>query len=99
MFDQIAGSADFESEYLPLLRRVSYNGGYFRALNIFYAGECPPNESWAKGLWPHKGGFGADISDRLTVEVDGSTKRFASYQVTSIGSELVIGTFCHEKAT
>jgi len=58
---------------------------YIRAINILYAGS--PTQGWSEGLWPHQGtlsGFSADgVSAR-------------KYQITSIGSSLGIGTFCHE---
>jgi M6 family metalloprotease-like protein len=56
------------------------------ALNVFYAGGLTNN--WSKGLWPHQSNLGSfDTS---------SGKRFSDYQVTNIGSDLSIGTFCHE---
>lgn len=56
------------------------------ALNVFYAGS--PDCGWANGLWPHSGGYSGFTSD---VGV-----RSGDYQITNIGSELRIGTFCHE---
>ncbi|MBN2565580.1 MAG: M6 family metalloprotease domain-containing protein [Candidatus Eisenbacteria bacterium] len=58
--------------------------GVIDAVNCFYAGYTWNN--WAEGLWPHSGwvGFGADGV---------STQR---YQITDLGSQLRLGTFCHE---
>ena len=64
----------------------SDSGGYIYALNIFYAG--PTVNAWSEGLWPHSWNLG-------TPYVVGS-KRFFDYQFTSMGSQLALGTFCHE---
>jgi len=56
------------------------------ALNVFYAGS--PDCGWAKGLWPHKGSYSGFTSD--------SGIRSRDYQITNIGSQLRLGTFCHE---
>lgn len=61
--------------------------GYVYATNVFYAGGLVNN--WSKGLWPH--------SSRLSPDyelVPGKTA--ADYQITNMGSELTLGTFCHE---
>jgi M6 family metalloprotease-like protein len=63
------------------------SGGYVRALNVFYAG--PTVNAWREGLWPH--------SWTLEKPFTGSTNRtFSDYQITNIGSELTLRTFCHE---
>lgn len=63
------------------------DSGYIRALNVFYAG--PNVNNWSKGLWPH--------SWHLATEYHvGSEMQFYDYQITNMGSELTIGTFCHE---
>lgn len=55
------------------------------ALNVMYAGK--PDHGWSKGLWPHQyyvSGFSANgVSAN-------------KYQITNIGTELSISTFCHE---
>ena len=57
------------------------------ALNVFYAGPCVNN--WAKGLWPH--------SFHLGTSFPLASNAYAhDYQITNIGSELSLGTFCHE---
>ncbi len=62
--------------------------GFVYALNIFYAGPCINN--WPHGLWPH--------SWRLAqpFELGGPTRAVFDYQITNIGSELTLATFCHE---
>jgi M6 family metalloprotease-like protein len=61
--------------------------GYAYAMNAFYAG--PRVNNWAKGLWPH--------SHHLYEPKKLSPGIIAyDYQITNIGSELTLGTFCHE---
>lgn len=55
------------------------------AINTLYTGD--PDVGWAQGLWPHQGYL-------TSFEADGVTSR--KYQITSLGSSLSIGTFCHE---
>jgi M6 family metalloprotease-like protein len=61
--------------------------GYIQALNVFYAG--PTVNNWAEGLWPHSSGLAAPFDA-------GGGKKFSDYQITNIGSELTLRTFCHE---
>lgn len=61
--------------------------GYVYAVNIFYAGYCPNN--WGEGLWPHSWSLAMPYA--LAPEV----KAF-DYQITDMGSELTLATFCHE---
>jgi M6 family metalloprotease-like protein/uncharacterized repeat protein (TIGR02543 family) len=61
--------------------------GYVRALNVFYAG--PIVNNWSQGLWPHSWVL-------ATPYVASSTRRFYDYQITNMGSQLTLGTFCHE---
>lgn len=66
---------------------TSDSGGYVYAMNVFYAG--PIVNNWAQGLWPHSwslsGAFDA-----------GGGKKLYDYQITNVGSELTLRTFCHE---
>lgn len=63
------------------------SGRYVYATNIFYAG--PVVNSWSKGLWPH--------SWRLFSDYQLMPGRIAAdYQITNMGDELTLGTFCHE---
>lgn len=82
-------------EALDRLKAVGFNfgqlssdaGGYVYALNVFYAG--PTVNNWAEGLWPHS-------SALATPYVASSAKRFSDYQITNMGSQLTLRTFCHE---
>ncbi|MCX7043981.1 MAG: M6 family metalloprotease domain-containing protein [Candidatus Sumerlaeota bacterium] len=58
--------------------------GTVDAVNFFYAGD--PDTPWATGLWPHMGWLGW-ARDGVTIW---------PYQMSSIGSSLELGTFCHE---
>ncbi len=60
---------------------------YVYALNAFYAGSC--TNAWAKGLWPHSSGLNTSFDI-------GNNKKIRDYQITDMGSNLSIATFCHE---
>ena len=60
--------------------------GFVYATNIFYAGENV--NGFNTGLWPH---FGIMPQFQLM-----PGKTVADYQITNMGSELTLGTFCHE---
>jgi M6 family metalloprotease-like protein len=63
------------------------DGGFVRALNVFYAGGRVNN--WAKGLWPHS--WHLENGYQVT-----PTTQLYDYQITNIGSMLTLRTFCHE---
>jgi M6 family metalloprotease-like protein len=82
-------------EALNWLKAQSFNfgqltsdgGGFVYALNVFYVG--PTVNNWSEGLWPH--------SSSLSSPYDaGGGKKLFDYQITNIGSELTLRTFCHE---
>jgi M6 family metalloprotease-like protein len=58
--------------------------GVIDALNCFYAGGIW--NDWAEGLWPHS----------WTVDFCADGVCTYKYQISNIGSQLKIGTFCHE---
>lgn len=61
--------------------------GFVYALNVFYAGDRVNN--WAQGLWPH--------SSALATPYQATpTKKLSDYQITNVGSQLTLRTFCHE---
>ncbi|MFA6186761.1 MAG: M6 family metalloprotease domain-containing protein [Phycisphaerae bacterium] len=67
---------------------ISTDGGnYMLAINAFYAGAIQNN--WAEGLWPH-------MSSMYGVFTSNEGVKSGVYQITNIGSSLVLGTFCHE---
>jgi M6 family metalloprotease-like protein len=61
--------------------------GFVYALNVFYAG--PVMNNWAEGLWPHSHHLGSQVNVA-------PGKAAFDYQITAIGNELSLGTFCHE---
>jgi M6 family metalloprotease-like protein len=65
----------------------SDSSGYVYALNVFYVGLRVNN--WAEGLWPHSWSLASPYDA-------GGGKKLYDYQITNIGSELTLGTFCHE---
>lgn len=62
------------------------SNGYIRALSVFYAGTCP--NAWSEGLWPHAWGLASTYSV--------GSRKFHDYQITDLGSQLTLRTFCHE---
>jgi M6 family metalloprotease-like protein len=63
------------------------SAGNVYALNVFYAGNRVNN--WSEGLWPH--------AWTLATQFDiGGGRRLADYQITDIGTQLTLRTFCHE---
>ncbi len=65
----------------------SDSGGYVYALNVFYAG--PVVNNWSEGLWPHSWALASPY------QANGS-RRLSDYQITNMGTQLTLGTFCHE---
>jgi M6 family metalloprotease-like protein len=66
---------------------TSDSSGYVLALNVFYAG--PIVNNWGQGLWPHSWSLARPY-------IAGSTRKFFDYQITNMGSQLTLETFCHE---
>jgi len=61
--------------------------GFVYATNVYYAG--PVTNEWAEGLWPHSHHLGSPF-------VLQTGRKAYDYQFTAMGSELSLGTFCHE---
>lgn len=88
-------SQELIREALTWLRTQQFDFGpittdsqqYVYAINIFYAGGIVNN--WAQGLWPHSSRLSGDFQLM-------PGKIAADYQLTNMGSELTLGTFCHE---
>lgn len=64
---------------------ISGSGAVY-ALNVFYAGDN--DNQYREGLWPHQWYLDAPIDIGIGVIQD--------YQITNMGDELSLGTFCHE---
>ncbi len=63
------------------------SGGYVYALNVFYVGARV--NAWSEGLWPHAWGLAAPFDI-------GGGHQLNDYQITNMGNELTLRTFCHE---
>jgi M6 family metalloprotease-like protein len=61
--------------------------GFVYAMNVYYSG--PVTNNWAEGLWPHAHHLGSAVRLRPGMSA-------FDYQFTAMGSELELGTFCHE---
>jgi M6 family metalloprotease-like protein len=67
---------------------LTADGGQFvYALNVYYAGTRVNN--WSEGLWPHAWTLAAPY-------VASPTRKFSDYQITDLGTQLTLRTFCHE---
>ncbi len=78
---------NLKSQHFDFSQLSSDSDSYIYALNVFYAGDRVNN--WGQGLWPH--------SWHLESTYDaGSGKMFYDYQITNMGSQLTLRTFCHE---
>ncbi|WP_094672617.1 M6 family metalloprotease domain-containing protein [Hydrocoleum sp. CS-953] len=78
---------DLKSQGFDFSPLSSDGSGYIYALNVFYVG--PRVNNWAEGLWPHSWVLASDYNV-------GGGKKFRDYQITNMGSELTLRTFCHE---
>jgi M6 family metalloprotease-like protein len=77
----------FKNSGFDLSALSTDSGNYVYAVNAFYAGGVDNN--WAEGLWPH--------SSHLDIGFDLGNGRLAyDYQISDLGYELSLGTFCHE---
>ncbi len=63
------------------------SSGYIRALSVFYAGTR--SNDWSEGLWPHAWRLATSYSI-------GNGRKFGDYQITDLGTQLTLRTFCHE---
>lgn len=75
-----------ESQGYDFSQLTTDDNGIVKGVNIFYAGT--PDAGWAKGLWPHQGWLDTPFyADGVTIQ---------KYEMSNIGSELTLGTVCHE---
>ena len=78
---------DLKSRNFDFSRLSTDDEGYVYAVNVFYAGTVP--NDWGEGLWPHS------WSLQTPFALADGIKAF-DYQITDMGRELSLGTFCHE---
>jgi M6 family metalloprotease-like protein len=76
--------ADLDAQGFDFSEYDSNNDGVIDAVNCFYAGTR--NGPWSYGLWPHSGW--------MSFSADGVTTE--RYQITDLGDQLRLSTFCHE---
>jgi len=79
------GLETLDAEGLDFSRFDANDDGFIDAVNVFYAGY--PDQGWSHGLWPHCGYLQDFEADGVEV---------FRYQLTNIGTEVKISTFCHE---
>ncbi|MET1086760.1 MAG: M6 family metalloprotease domain-containing protein [Arthrobacter sp.] len=63
------------------------SSGFIQALSVFYAGAR--SNAWSQGLWPHSWALATPYT------LSGGRK-FSDYQITDLGNQLTLRTFCHE---
>lgn len=68
-------------------RLTADSSGFIQALSVFYAGAR--SNAWSEGLWPHSWA----LANPYPV---GGGRRFSDYQITDLGNQLTLRTFCHE---
>jgi M6 family metalloprotease-like protein len=78
---------DLKAQGFNFSQLSSDSGGYVYALNVFYAGARVNN--WREGLWPHSWALASPYSAS-------NTRQFSDYQITNMGNQLALRTFCHE---
>lgn len=81
----------FKDEWFDFSQLTVDEEQYVYAINAFYAGECTNN--WAEGLWPHQHSLYPDSPSGHPLD---SFMQAKDYQITNMGDELMLGTFCHE---
>ncbi|MFZ1983472.1 MAG: M6 family metalloprotease domain-containing protein [Desulfatitalea sp.] len=60
---------------------------YVYAVNVFYAGAVP--NGWGEGLWPHSWSLETPMTLATGIQA-------FDYQISNMGQELSLATFCHE---
>jgi len=80
---------NYLTQIVPQLQTLSTDASnHVLAFNIYYAGvRAGP---WASGLWPHSW----NLQNPVALWQGG--KMAYDYQMTDMGNELVLSTFCHE---
>ncbi|HEV2208313.1 MAG TPA: M6 family metalloprotease domain-containing protein [Verrucomicrobiae bacterium] len=80
---------NFTNDFLPLFSNLTTdNQNRVVAFNVFYAGGN--GNVWSMGLWPHSWSLASPV------ELSPGGKKVYFYQISNIGTQLEIGTFCHE---
>ena len=77
---------DMEANGFDFSQYDANGDGYIDAINLFYAGNT--TAGWAKGMWPGSGW----ITDLWSADGVATLK----FQITGMGNNLRISTYCHE---
>ena len=89
--DILKSLPDYESVLRPAFASLTLdNKKEVVACNVFYAGKN--RGVWGRGLWAHSYGLAITGPQELWP----SGPKINRYQISEIGSELSLGTFCHE---
>ena len=87
----LKAQANYETEILPKFATLSVDGANrVLACNVFYAGTRA--SGWSMGLWPHSWSLYTVGAQALSA----GGKQVFYYQITDIGNQLTLATFCHE---
>lgn len=80
---------EYNSEVVPLFDNLTVENNRVVALNVYYTGD--DGGVWSKGLWPHNWVLAEVGAQQLAPGIS-----VYNYQITNIGNDLELGTFCHE---
>jgi M6 family metalloprotease-like protein/uncharacterized repeat protein (TIGR01451 family) len=90
VLDTLKALPDYNTVILPTLGALTVDAdNEVVACNVFYAGGN--GGVWMFGLWPHSWSL-----YNVGAQPLGNGKSVNKYQITDIGSQLELGTFCHE---
>jgi M6 family metalloprotease-like protein/uncharacterized repeat protein (TIGR01451 family) len=91
VLDTMKALPTYTTDILPTFDALTVdNNNEVIAFNVFYAGDN--GGVWMFGLWPHSWG----LYNVGAQELSPGGKKLFRYQITNIGNQLEIGTFCHE---
>ena len=91
VLDTLKAMKNYTTQILPTFAGLTVDGSSrVVACNVFYTGGN--GGRWTYGLWPHSWG----LYNVGAQELSPGGKKVFNYQITNIGSQLTIGTFCHE---
>ena len=91
VLDTMKALPTYTTDILPTFDALTVdNNNQVIAFNVFYAGDN--GGVWTMGLWPHSW----NLQNVGVQELSPGGKKLYRYQITNIGTQLEIGTFCHE---
>ena len=91
VLDTLKAMTNYTTQILPAFAGLTVDSSsQVVACNVFYTGGN--GGRWTYGLWPHSWG----LYNAGAQELSPGGKKVFLYQITDMGSQLTIGTFCHE---